>query len=477
MRVLHAVCAMLCAVLLWGWGAAPANAMPEVQEVASAQGVSAWLIDSADVPIITLAITFKHAGFASDPAAQMGRAVMASRLLDEGAGTRDGEAFQRALEEHAIRLDAKVEEDSFTIQLQTLREHRAVAFALLADALMRPRDDSDALARIQADMLSDVAQLEQHPGYQAAMAWRHLAFGAHPYGQRERGTPETLRAITAKDIKQYRAQYWTRDNMLISVAGDIRAEELRDLLDRYFADVPKAKAAVAAPAEVTLPTQGASAHITRTIPQTVVMFGLQGVKRDDPDFFTAFVLNYVLAGGGMQSRLMQDLRQEKGLVYSVSAGLEPLMHGAVWRGQLATRNEAASEAIAALRTVLARVQAQGVSTDELTQAKQYLTGSFVLSLDSSETLVYYLTLMQLNQLGRDYLRTRNQYIEAVSEADMRRVTQRLIHPEALLLAIVGPDDASPKAVAPKPATAAPDTHTSTSSSATSPATASSPSRP
>jgi zinc protease len=218
----------------------------------------------------------------------------------------------------------------------------------------------------------------------------------------------------------------------------VTAQELGPLLDLAFGDLPDASAPVAvADAE---PVDGGTVIVRKSVPQSRVLFGQDGLARDDPDFYAAYVANHLLGGGGFTSRLTEEVREKRGLAYSVYSYLYPLDHGPLWFGGVGTANAAVDESIRLIRKEIARMAAGDIEAAELADAKTYLTGSFPLRLTSNDQIASLLVSMQVDDLGIDYLEKRNGYIEAVTLEDVRRVAKRLYHPERLLVVVVGDPD-------------------------------------
>lgn len=416
--------------------ASPAHAAT-VQEVKSDGGITAWLVEEHALPIISARTVFIDAGTSADPKGKDGRTGFTRAAMMEGAGPRDALAFTQALEEHAIELSLSTDEDLFSTQLKTITEHRDIAFALLSDVLAHPRFDASAIERVRMQHLAKLKQLAQSPDYALARGFNDAAFGDHPYGHRAEGTEASLKAIARNDLVAFHEHYLTRENIRIAVVGDITAEELKPLLDKTFGALPAHYAPEAPTAEIAMQSAGKTVEVARDIPQTLIVVGAQGVKRRDPRYFDAYLLNYIVGGGSLTSRLSHAIREEKGLAYSVGSSLDPMLHGAVWRAQFGTRTAQADDALATMNTTLEDVAKNGVTEKELKEAKQFITGSFVLALDSNASLANFLIAMQLNDLGRDYLDKRNSLIEAVKLEDVNALARELFAPGKLLTVRVG----------------------------------------
>jgi zinc protease len=426
--------------------ALPARAV-EVARVVSPGGIEAWLVEDHSNPIIALELAFRGGG-ALDPDGKEGLANLLAGTLDEGAGELDSQAFQARLQDLAIRLSFDSGVDSFQGSLQTLTENRDSAFELLRLALTAPRFDAEPLERIRSQILAGLRQRSEDPDYIAGRTLRQMLFPGHPYSRPSDGTPESLAGITADDLRRFVAERLARDNLKIAVVGDISAAELAALLDATFGSLPARAAPISVP-EVTAAAEGGVVVIDKAVPQSVVALGQPGIKRHDPDFYAAYVVNYILGGGGFASRLYEEVREKRGLAYSVYAYLSPLDHSSLVAGGVATANARVAESLALIRQEWARMAEEGPSAEELEDAKTYLTGSYPLRLSSSGRVAGMLVGIQLDELGIDYINRRNDFIEAVTLEDARRVAARLYDADALSVVVVGqPEGIKPTRPAP-----------------------------
>ncbi len=410
----------------------------EPQRVVSPGGIEAWLIEDRSNPIIALDVGFRG-GAVTDSADKAGRARMAAALLDEGAGDLDSQTFQKELADLSIRLGFDAGRDTFTGSLTTLTRNRDRAFELLRLALTEPRFDAEPVERIRQQLVVRAKRDAVDPD---SVAWSTLTaalYPDHPYGRRTDGTPESLAAIERADLEAFVAERLARDNLYIGVAGDISAAELGPLLDAVFGALPAESAPIAAGA--TEPAaDGGTIVVDKEVPQSVVALGHGGIARDHPDYYTAYAVNYILGGGGFASRLYTEVREARGLAYSVYSYLNPLDLSSLVLGGVATANARVGESLELIRQEWARMAAEGPSAEELADAKTYLTGSFPLRLNSTGALSRILVGMQMENLGLDYLERRNDYIEAITLKDARRVAAALYHPEALTAVVVGRPD-------------------------------------
>ena len=425
-----ALVVMLTAVVL----VAPAKAT-EVTRVISPGGIEAWLVEEHAIPILSVSVAFRG-GATLDPVGKEGRANMVSALLDEGAGDYDSRAFQSRLEDFAIHLGFSNGLDTFRASLKTLTVNTDAAFEMLRLAMTEARFDEEPVERIRRQIQVHLVRLADDPDRIARRVWFDAAFPDHAYGRPADGTPESVAALTVADLSDFVTGQLARDRMVVAVVGDIAPDRLGALLDQTFGGLPASgapltaiKAAPAAPGRLIV--------VDRDIPQSVVVFGHQGLDRDDPEFYAAYVMNYTLGGGGFTSRLTQEVRQKRGLAYGVYSYLSPMDYAALYFGGVATENARVAESLEVIRAEFARMRDDGMTADELADAKTYLTGSFALRLDSNGKIANFLIGIQLEDLGIDYIDRRNGYIEAVTLADVNHVAARLLDPDALQVVVVG----------------------------------------
>ena len=413
------------------FAALPAYAVT-VERVTSPGGIEAWLVQDHSNPIISLDVAMR--GGASVEA-KPGLAHMVAGLLDEGAGPYDSQTFQGKLEDLAIELSFDTGKDNFRGSLKTLTENRDIAFDLFRLAMTQPRFDKEPVERVRSQILTALARELQNPEAVAARAWYKLAFAGHPYAIPVRGEPNTVKSITVADLRNYTKTWLSREGMVISVVGDVTPDQLGVLLDKTFGALPARHPAIAVP-EVKPQATGKVEVIDRNNPQSVAMFGQTGLKRADPDWYAAYVMNYILGGGGFSSWLTEEVREKRGLAYSVYSYLTPLDHAGIISGGVATQNARTGESLKLIREQFGRMATQGPSEKELADAKTYLTGSFALQLDSTSSIAGLLTAVQLDNLGIDYLDKRNSYIEAVTMDQVRTIAAKLLDPATLTFVVV-----------------------------------------
>lgn len=407
----------------------------EIQEVTSPGGITAWLVSDNTVPVVAVDVAFRGAGAAQDPLGKAGRANLMAALLDEGAGELDSVAFQTALQDSAVRLSFDSARDHLYANLSTLTTSVERGFELLRLALTEPRFDAEALERMRAQIITGLRREQQDPDAVVSRLWSRTAFPDHPYGVPSNGTVESVATLTREDMLAAHAAGIAKDNLVISVVGDITAERLGPLLDQAFGDLPES--ANLTEVQEVEPEQGLTVSATLETPQTSIRFGGLGLARDDEDFVPAYVMNHILGGGSFSSWLFEEVREKRGLAYSVYSYLAPFAHTAVFGGGTATRNDQAEEALAVILAQFERMASEGPTEEELEDAKAFLTGSYALRFGSSGSIARQLLAIQLEDLGIDYVDKRNDLINAVTLEDVRRAARRIFGEGKPTVAIVG----------------------------------------
>ena len=412
-----------------------ASAASKIQRVVSPGGIEAWLVEEGTVPLISLEFAFRG-GSAQDGPARSGTANLLAGLLDEGAGELDSEAFQQRLESSAVELHFSAARDSFDGSLKALTDKREEAFELLRLAVNEARLDAEPIERIRAQTLARIRRDSTDPGDVAFETWAAAAFPGHPYGLRSIGSETTVAAVTRDDLVSYRNNVFARSNLVIAVVGAVDAATLAPALDHMFGALPAEPKLEPVP-EIWPQNVGRTEVVEMDVPQTTLVFGRGGIVREDPDYIPAVVMNHIIGGGSFTSRLFTEVREKRGLAYSVYSYLDPMEKSGVFGGGVATRNDRAGEAIQIIEGEIARFAKDGPTEDELAKAQKYLTGSYALNFDSSVKIARGLKQIRLNRLPIDYIDTRNALVNAVTADDVRRVAKRVLGDGDLLVVAVG----------------------------------------
>jgi zinc protease len=414
--------------------ATPLRAEIAIQEVTSPSGIKAWLVEDHNIPFMALEIRFRG-GTSLDQPGKRGAVNLMAATLEEGAGDLDAQGFAAARDGLAAQIGFGANSDEVSVSVQALSENRAAAMDLLRLALTEPRFDEVALDRVKGQVLAGLRADEQDPSAIAGRVFSARAYGDHPYGSSGDGTIDSVTALTRDDITTAWQGAMARDRIYVAAAGDISAEELGLLLDKLFAGLPSTGWPM--PPKATWNDAGGIGAQDFPGPQSVVLFGHSGIAFDDPDFFAANLLNDILGGGRFSARLMQEVREKRGLTYGISTGLSSRDLSQEWVGQFQASNDKVAEAIDVVRAEWARMAACDVSEEDLATAKTYMTGAYPLRFEGNGPIASILVGMQMLGLPSDYPKTRNDKVNAVTLADLQRVGARLMNPDNLFFKVVG----------------------------------------
>ncbi len=414
--------------------ALPAWAEIAIKEVTSPGGITAWLVEDHSIPFTALEMRFRGGTSLDDPE-KRGAVNLMSGLIEEGAGDMDARTYARALEALAASFGYRATDDSVSISAQFLTENRDEVIDLLRTTLHEPRFDQDAVDRVRAQVLSGLRSDQTDPNDIAGRSFAKMAYGDHPYGSEGKGTIESVTALTRDDVVEAYGSVFARDRLYVSAVGDITPTELGAILDKLLADFPETGKPIPDRADVSI--EGGVSVVEFDTPQSVALFAQRGIDRDDPDFFAAFVLNHILGGGGFESRLMQEVREKRGLTYGIGTYLVPKDLASVYLGSVSSANDRIADAVDVIRAEWARAAAEGVTQKELDDAKTYLTGAYPLRFDGNGQIAGIMVGMQMDDLPIDYIATRNDKVNAVTLEDINRVAAELLDPEGLHFTIVG----------------------------------------
>jgi len=427
----------------------PSQAATKIQHLTSPGGIEAWFVQDATVPLIAMEYAFAGGG-AQDPADKPGVANLVADLLDEGSGDLDSNTFHERLDRRAIELSFSATRDHFRGSLRMLRDNKDEAFDLLRMSLTSAHFDPADVERIRSQVISGLHRDTTNPSALAGRKFLEVAYGDHPYGRQVSGTLKSVPTIEISDMKDYVRRVLAKDTLKIAVVGDVDPATLGKLLDQTFGGLP-AKANLVPVPDIVAAKPPQRAFVPLDVPQTVITFGGPGVPRHDPNFMAAYVVNHIVGGGGLSSRLYHEVREKRGLAYSVYEALLWMDHSALFIGNTGTRADRAGETMDAVDKEIRRIAEDGPTQQELDEAKSYLKGSQMLALDTSSKLASGLLQYQLDKLPIDYIEKRNAIVDAVTLDDTRKAAKRLWS-QGLLTVIVGraPQAAAQPAAAPPP---------------------------
>ena len=406
----------------------------EIQRVISPGGIEAWLVEDHAIPVISLSLAFTG-GASQDPVLKPGVANMVSGLLDEGASYLDSKAFQSRLDDLSIELSYDASRDTFTGSLRTLEENLDQAAHLLRLSLRWPRFDQEPVERIRDQILASIRRDERDPSRIAGSTLMEAAFPGHPYGRPVKGTAASIARIDVGDLRRFHRNTIARDNLTVAAVGAIDADKLAGLLDRVFGGLPETAELIRV--DDTRPVVEERIDVEMAIPQTNIRLIAPGIKRDDPEFMDGYVATFILGGGGFTSRLFDEIREQRGLAYSVGLGLGALDHTGLVSGGTSTRADQADEVVDIIEQEIRRYAEEGPTEEELEKAKNYLIGSYALRFTTSSRIADQLLFIQLDDLGIDYVDRRNDLIAELTIEDVREAAARLFAGGGLTIVKVG----------------------------------------
>lgn len=408
----------------------------DIQEVKSEGGITAWLVEDHTLPIIALQFAFLDSGAALENADKQGLVRLLSNTMDEGAGDMTSSEFQKALLDQSISLSFGAGRDSFSGSVKTLTQHKDEAFRLMSLALSSPRFDKDPVDRMKAANLSRLRSSLTDPEWMAARVMNDRAFAGHPYALNAGGTIGTMSKLTPNDLRTFYKQYLTRDRLIVAASGDIKPSQLKTLLDDLFLILPEKGPAVEI-SNLKVQNPNTITLFPQPIPQTITSIMLPAFGRTDPDYHALQVLNYIFGGAGFGSRLMEEVREKRGLTYGIYSSLRNYRHLDALVIDTSGQNEKVQETLTVIENEMNRLINEPVSQQELADAKSYLIGSMPLSLNSTDSIAGILLSMQEDKLPLDYLDQYAVKINAITAEDIQRVAVRLLNKDAMTVVMVG----------------------------------------
>ncbi len=407
-----------------------------IQRWQTPQGAEVIFVESHEIPMLDVTVDFP-AGSGYDPTDKSGLAHLTQGMLDQGAGgLTDTEIAHRMADVGAL-LGGRFERDRAGVTLRTLSSarEREVAVDVMTRVLQAPTFSEAIVAREKQRVLAALREAEAQPGDVAEKALYRAMYGKHPYAHPEPGDAASVAPLKAQDLRVFHRSHYTASNAVVALMGDISRSEAEALALRLTAKLPKGEVIALLPRPELTPAS--DTRITFPSAQSHVLVGGIGVARDDPDFFALYVGNYVLGGGGFDSRLLKEIRDKHGYAYSAYSYFLPMAVPGPFMLGLQTKNAQTDDALKLARETLRQFVAEGPSEEELTQAKSNLTGGFPLRIDSNKKILEYLSLIGFYKLPMDYLDTWVTKVNAVDVAAVKQAFARRVHPEQMATVVVG----------------------------------------
>lgn len=408
----------------------------DIKEIRSEDGLTAWLVQDTSVPVISIHFGFRDAGSATDPVEKQGLARLVSNTMDEGAGNLDAQEFQSELRNNSIRLHFTVDRDHYGGHLQTLSKNKDTAFRLLKLALTDPLFDEEPLERMKAANIARIKSDLSDPAWRALRIAYDVAFEGHPYAKNSGGTISGIQNVTQRDLQRFAKSYLAKDNLVIGISGDISVEDAQSAIDNIFGKLPETSDIPEIP-DTGIRNKNESVHHKMDIPQTHIQLWHGGVPRQSENYAEAQILNHIFGRGGFGSRLMTSAREKEGLTYGIYSYLQHFNHADMLIISTSTQNEKAGEMMQIIIQEIQTLSEKGITEEELTAAKDYLSGSLPLRFTSNPRISQTLMSLQLDGLEMDYLDRYLEDIQAASITDVNALTPRLLSLDEFIGVTVG----------------------------------------
>lgn len=427
----------LAGLMLFSLLLAPAWAGLAIQKWTTPQGARVYFVENHGLPMLDVSVDF-DAGSARDQRETSGLAGMTKGMMALGAGDMSEQDVSERLADVGAVLGGSFDADRAGFTLRTLSgdRERNQALQVLGAILSAPRFAADVLEREKARAIAGLKEAQTKPEYIGAKAFQAAIYGDHPYGLPEGGEVDGLARLTRDDLLNFYRGYYRAANMSVAIMGDVDRVEAERIAASLASGLPEGPAPALLP-PVSALTAGGEQVIPHHATQSHLLVGQPGMTRDDPDYFPLLVGNYILGGGGFDSRLMIEIRQKRGLAYSAYSYFAPMRQAGPFQIGLQTRRETTEQALSVLRETLANFVAEGPTEEELTQAKNNLIGGFPLRLDSNKEILGYLSMMAFYNLPLDWLDQYTQQVAKVSREDILKAFQSRVHPQAERTVVVG----------------------------------------
>ena len=429
------IAVMLGAVLAWTSPSLSA-AGPLGKRIVLKNGMVLLLSEKHEIPMVTVNMAIRSGGIA-EPADKPGLASLTASLLMQGTTTRTAEQISREIDFIGGSLSVAGGEDVASASLRVLTKDLTKGLDLLADVLMHPKFDQKEIDRKVKETLAAIQRQKEEPSVIAGEAFAKAVFGSHPYGRTSDDVAAYLPKLSRQDLVDFYSRRYGPNDAIIAVVGDVSEQRILSLLnERFKAWKPAERADPAArkPPEID---RLVVTKLDKNITQANIALGHLGISRENPDYYAVSVMNYILGGGGFSSRLMDNIRDNRGLAYDVHSSFAAQKDPGAFEVWVQTKNESANEAVAEIFKEIRRITTEPVSEKELADAKAYLTGSFPLRMDTSAKIAGILTSIEIYHLGLDYPERYPKIINALTREDILRVAKKYLHPDRMVIVVLG----------------------------------------
>lgn len=398
-------------------------------------GLTLLVAERSTLPMVTVEVLVK-AGSLREPREKAGLANLTAELLPLGTASRTALEISEAIEFVGGGLSASGSQDFASLSLTVLKRDLDLGLELLADVLMRPAFREEEIARKMKELQGSIRQKQEDPGTVVREAFASSLFGEHPYGRPVEGTEESLPRITRKDLVAFHQRYFVPNNSILSAAGDVTLEEMQGALEKHLQGWAQEPVAALDVSKVSPPVTQQLVKIDREVTQANIVWGHLGIERKNPDYYALSVMNLILGGGGLTSRLMRSIREERGWAYDVHSYFSARRLPGAFVVILQTKNETAGPATEEVLRQIRDMREKGVTAEELEEAKGFLTGSFPLRFETNGDVVSFLAAVEFYDLGMDYPERYPEIIRAVTREDILRVARNYLHPNRGILVVL-----------------------------------------
>ena len=414
-----------------------AEAAVKIQQWQTTSGAEVYFVENHDLPIVDLSVNFA-AGSVRDTVEKSGLAGITRYMMSLGAAGMTDEQIANNMADIGAILGGDFDGDRAAFKLRTLSSAREQKQALdvFVKILQKPDFPEAVLTREKARIISGLQESATQPESISSKAFMSALYGTHPYSLEESGEVDSVAKIKRQDLQDFYTRYYSAKGAVIAMMGDLTREQANAIAENISSGMPKATAVVAIP-PVTYPTQAIEKRIVHPASQSHILLGYPGIKRGDPDLFPLYVGNYILGGGGFVSRLTEEVREKRGLVYSVYSYFMPMADLGPFQIGLQTKKDQAEDALKLVRETLSKFLKDGVTEPELKAAKANIIGGFPMRIDSNSKILDYLALIGFYKLPLSYLDDYNKKVASVTTAQIKDAFNRRIKPENFVTVIVG----------------------------------------
>ncbi len=407
----------------------------DIKRTVLPNGLTVLHVERHNLPIVMVTLLVKASPLDEEPS-RAGLANLTAGLLTEGTKTRKALDISEEVEFIGASLGASAADDYTAVSLSVLKKDVSKGFEILSDVVLNPVFPDEEVKRVKELIKGSLRQSEEEPSFLASRAFKKTVYGDRPYGRLVTGSIETIDSLKREDIVAFHSRYYSPNNSILSVVGDLTADELSSLAEKFLSAWKPSGVPVRPPVQKPA-GEKKTVLIDRDLTQANILVGHAGISRGNPDYYAVSVMNYILGGGGFSSRLMQTVREERGLAYDIHSFFTPLKEGGLFEVGVQTKNASANTVIGLVDEEVGRIRKEEVSDQELDDAKAYLTGSFPRRLDTNRKIADFLAAVEFYGLGLDYIEKYPGYINSITKADILRVAKRYLEPDRLVTVVVG----------------------------------------